>query len=157
MKRFSKKTWVIIAVVAVAAIAAIGGYAYWTTSGSGTGSASTGTNTAVTITQTSTVSGLTPGSTAQALDFDINNPASTNQYVSSVAISISSVTAPNSDATHPCTASDFTLVQPSAINADLIPGNHSYSPSGASIALKNTASNQDGCKGATANLSYSAS
>jgi hypothetical protein len=157
MKLRSKRTLVLVGVLAVAAISALGAYAYWTTSGSGTGSATTGSNSAVTITQTSTVSGLRPGSGAQALDFDINNTASVNQYVTSVVVAMTGVTGPNIDVTHPCTTGDFTLVQPNAINSDLTPGNHSYAPSGASLALDNTASNQDGCKGATVALSYTIS
>ena len=128
MKLRSKRTFVLIGVVAVAAISALGAYAYWTTSGSGTGSATTGTDSAVTITQTSTVSGLRPGSPAQALDFDINNTASVNQYVTSVVIAMTGVTGPNINGSHPCTTGDFTLVQPAAINSDLTPGNHRRLP-----------------------------
>ena len=157
MKKVSKRAFILLAVASVAVVAALGAYAYWTTSGSGTGSATTGTNSAVTITQTSTVSGLRPGSPAQPLDFDINNTASVNQYVTSVVVAMTGVAGPNIDASHPCTTGDFTLVQPNAINADLTPGNHSYAPSGASLALNNSASNQDGCKGATVALSYTIS
>ena len=146
--------------VLVGVIAAIGitaaAFAYWTTTGSGTGSGTAGSSTALTVTQTSTVSGLIPGGAATALDFDVDNTASHNQYLGSVVVAITGVTGPNIDATHPCDASDFTLVQPTAINTDLTPGNHSYSPSGASLALDNTAGNQDGCKNATVALSYTA-
>jgi hypothetical protein len=157
MKRFSKKTWIIFAMLAVAAVATIGAYAYWTTGGTGSGSATTGTSSAVDATQTSTVSAMSPGSPAQALDFSLDNTASTNQFVTSVVISISGVTGANIDATHPCTASDFTLVQPTATYGDLTPGVHSYSPSGASIAMINSASNQDGCKSASVALTYTVS
>ena len=36
MKRFSKRTWVVIAIVLAVAMSAIGAFAYWTTTGSGT-------------------------------------------------------------------------------------------------------------------------
>jgi len=157
VKKLGKRTWVLLAVAGVAVITAVAGYAYWTTSGTGAGSATTGTNSAVTITQTSTVSNLRPGSPAQALDFDINNTASVNQYVDGVVVAMTGVTGPNITLAHPCTTGDFTLVQPNAINSDLTPGNHSYAPSGASLALNDTASNQDGCKGATVALSYTIS
>jgi ABC-type glycerol-3-phosphate transport system substrate-binding protein len=153
---FTRKRVIAMSVVAVLAVSAAA-FAYWTTSGTGTGSASTGTSSAVTVTQVGSISNLKPGSSAQAVDFKINNGSSENQYISAVAVSISSVTAPNADAGHPCTASDFDLVQPNAINADLTSGDHTYSPSGATLALKNTASNQDGCKGATVNLAFNAS
>ena len=155
--RLSKK----LAIAAVSTVAAVGiatsAFAYWTTSGSGTGSASAGTNTAVTVSQVGSISAMVPGGDAQAVDFKINNPISTPQYISSVAVSISSVTGANIDSTHPCSASDFTLVQPNAINADLSSGDHSYSPSGASLKLDDLASNQDGCKGAIVHLAFAAS
>ena len=46
LSRFSKRTWVLVGVIAaVAAIASVGAYAYWTTGGSGSGTASTGDTT----------------------------------------------------------------------------------------------------------------
>lgn len=146
-------------IAGIAAVGLLGGsaLAYWTTTGSGTGSASVGTNTAVTVTQVGTITALTPGSTAQAVNFKINNPAATNQTIANVLVSIASVTGPNITPTKPCTAADFTLVQPTVAYGDLLPGDTTYSPSGATLALDNTASNQDGCKGATVNLAFAAS
>ena len=146
-------------VAGIAAVGLLGGsaLAYWTTTGSGSGSAAVGTSTAVIVTQLGTITAMTPGSTAQAVDFRINNPAATNQTIASVLVSIFDVTGPNITGGNPCTAADFTLVQPNAINADLTPGNHDYQPSGATLAMKNTASNQDGCKGATVSLAFAAS
>src|SRR5437764_7009393 len=121
--------------VAVVAVSGTAAFAFWSTTGTGSGSAATGTNTAVTIVQTSTVSGLAPGGTAQAVDFKINNPASTNQYVASVSMSIASIANAQVDGGKPaCIAGDFTLVQPNAINADLAPGDTAFSPSGATFA-----------------------
>ncbi|MGC9974334.1 MAG: hypothetical protein ABSC36_02935 [Gaiellaceae bacterium] len=158
-KHLSKKRVVLAAIVVVAlAIASGVAFAYWTSSGSGTASAAAAAGSAgVSVTQVGTVSNLVPGGTAQAVDFKITNGQSVKQYISSVAVSISSVTAPNSDGSHPCSSADFTLVQPNAVNADLAPGDTTFQPSGASIAMKDTASNQDGCKGATVNLAFSAS
>jgi hypothetical protein len=150
-----KKLAVPLGVVAALAVATAA-FAYWTTTGSGTGSASTGTTTPVTITQVGSISGLAPGSAAQAVDFKINNPASTKQYVTSVTVSISSVTVGGAPATG-CSSADFTLVQPNAISTDLPSGDTSFSPSGATLAMKNLATNQDGCKGATVNLAFQAS
>lgn len=158
MKRFSRRIWILLVGVVVAAVASIGAYAYWTTSGTGSGTATTGTSTAVNATQTSTVSAMTPGSAAQALNFSLNNTAATNQFVTSVVISIASVTGANISGSFPCDASDFTLVQPTASYGDLIPGVHAYAPSGASLALIDKPSaNQDGCKTATVNLTYTVS
>jgi hypothetical protein len=156
MPKLNKKIAIAAAAVAVVAVGGGTAFAYWTTSGTGTGSATTGTNTAVTVAQVGSITALVPGGTAQAVDFSISNPASTNQYIQGVAVSMT-VTAPNADATHPCTNADFTLVQPTAINADLTPGLHTYSPSGATLKLNDSGSNQDGCKLATVNLTFSAS
>jgi hypothetical protein len=153
-----KRKKVVLPLVALAVLAAAtAAYAYWTTAGSGTGSASAGGSSTVSVTQIGTISGLVPGGAAQAVDFKITNPKSTAQYVTGVSVSISGVTGPNIDGTHPCAASDFTLVQPSAINQDLAAGDATFSPSGATLAMKDSGSNQDGCKGATVNLAFSAS
>lgn len=146
------------AIVAGVAIAALGSgvaYAYWTTTGNGTGSGSTGTDTGVSIAQLGTISGLTPDSTPQSIDFRITNGAATNQYIGSVTISKDGVTAPHADATHPCTVADFAVVQPTAVPGDLTPGDHDYTgaASGATLQLVNNPNaNQDGCKGATITL-----
>jgi hypothetical protein len=154
-RRISRKALIFGAVTSLVVVAAA--IAYWTTSGSGTGSATAGTSTAVTVSQVGTISALVPGGAAQAVDFKINNPASTPQYITSVAVSMTGVTGPNIDGTHPCTTADFTLVQPTATYGDLTTGDHTYSPSGATLKLNNTASNQDGCKNATVALAFSAS
>ena len=156
--RFSKKALIATGTGAVAALA-IGGLAlaYWTTSGNGTGSGAAGTSSTVAVAQVGTITALSPGSTPQAVDFSINNSAATNQFVESVAVSISSVTGPNITVSTPCADTDFVVVPPNAIHADLTPGLHSYSPSGATLAMTNSASNQDGCKNATVHLAFAAS
>lgn len=146
---------------AAAAAATIAGgagiaFAYWTTTGSGSGSATAGTSSAVTVTQVGTTAGLYPGG-SQPVNFKITNPAAHNQYIASVVVSIDDVTGPNDNATTPCTPGDFTLVQPNAINQDLLPGDTAFSPSGASIAMVNSSTNQDGCKNATVSLAFAAS
>jgi hypothetical protein len=145
MRKFTRKQK--IAAAATAAVIAVGGgvaYAYWSTTGSGTGSASTGDSTPVTVAQVGTIAGLTPGGPAQAVDFKINNPATGSQHISAVDISISGITQA-ADATGACTADDFALVQPDAINQDLAPGNTSFAPSGAT-----------GCKNAKVDLAFTA-
>lgn len=153
--KMNKKTVAILSAGLIVATAG-GAYAYWTTSGSGTGSATTGTSTAVTLDQIGSITALTPGSPAQAVDFSITNPGTTNQYIASVAVSMT-VTPGSIAGQPPCTNADFTLVQPTASYGDLTPGLHNYSPSGASLALKNTALNQDNCKTATVSLTFNAS
>jgi hypothetical protein len=148
----SRKTALVAAGgAAMVALSATAAFAYWTTSGSGTGSATTGASQAVHITQVGSVAGLVPGGVAKAVDFKITNSATTPQYVKAVIVSIDSISNPG------CSAADFTLVQPTAINADLAAGDTAFSPSGATIKLEDTTANQDACKGATVNLAFSAS
>jgi len=145
----------VLGIVAALGIAAAA-FAYWTTSGSGTGTAGTGDAAAVTVTQVGSISGLVPGSAAQAVDFKITNGKTTPQYVTSVSVSIDSIkNADNTTATG-CSASDFTIVQPTVINRDLAAGDTSFSPSGATIAMKDLSTNQDACKNVTVNLAFSA-
>jgi hypothetical protein len=163
--RINMKRPLVLATIVVAAVGLSGlaAYAYWTTTGAGTGTAATGTNQAVTVTQIGTVpSLLAPGSTAQAIDFKINNPLASKQYVATVTVSIVDVRhggAAGTIASGGCTAADFTLVQPTAINTDLVNGDTSYTAGtskGATIAMINTLANQDDCKGITVNLAFAA-
>lgn len=148
-----------VAVVAILALLACAGaaFAYWTTTGSGTGSGTTGSNVAVTVTQVGSITGLVPGGTAQAVDFKITNGQSTAQYVTSVSYTISSITKiSDGTAATGCSSADFTLVQPTAIGQDLASGDTTFQPSGATLAMKDTSSNQDACKNTTVHLSFSA-
>lgn len=151
-----KRALTAIAAFAVLAIAG-GAFAYFTSSGEGTGSAAVGTSQEVTVTQVGSIANLQPGGEPQAVDFAIHNPLTTKQFISKVAVSISSVEGPNISVATPCAAADFELTQPNAIDKDLASGETEFSPSGATIAMIDSESNQDGCKEATVNLSFSAS
>lgn len=151
----SKKTAAVLAGATVA-VAGLGtaAYAYWSTSGSGTGSAGTGDAVAVTVTQTSTVSGLVPGGAAKDVAIKVANTQSTAQYVGGVTFAISSIKKGTADATG-CSASDFALVQPTWSGHE-IAGTSDETATG-TIAMRNTSSNQDGCKGVTVSFSLTAS
>ena len=57
-----------------------------------------------------------------------------------------------------CTAADYTLSTPTMTNgAGDLAQNATATFTGATLGFNNTASNQDGCKGATVNLSYAVS
>lgn len=175
MGRFSRKTTMIAAGGAALVLSISGAaYAYWTTTGSGTASATTGSNVALSVTQDGTVTGLVPGGVAQAVNYTITNSASTPQYATTVTINKVSVRYINpagagtgtSATDHPagavaatCTIADFTVVQPDPLNTDLAPGTTSFtrggSPKSGTIAMLNTASNQDDCKNTTVALSFS--
>lgn len=148
----------LIAIAALAVLAVAGSaFAYFTTSGEGKGSAAVGTSSAVSIAQLGSVTNLQPGGEAQAVNFAITNSLETKQFVSKVEVSIGSITAPNAVGGLTCTEADFKLTQPNAIDQDLSHGETKFSPSGATIAMVDSASNQDGCKEATVNLVFKAS
>jgi hypothetical protein len=153
------------------AVALVGGglaIAYWTTTGTGTGAGAVGTSTAVTVTQDSTVSGLVPGGPADDLDFTINNGGTGPQTINSVAVSVSQVTKAVGAPAGDCTAADFTVTQPNIGGAVALAvgdtaftsGNGSGGPAntGAKVSMVNDlVNNQDGCKGATLEFTYTVS
>jgi hypothetical protein len=134
-------------------VVAAAAYAYWTNTGSGTGSATTGTNNPVTVVQTSTVSGLYPGGPTQALSGTFNNPNPGKAYVASVTVALASIT--GSSGTPACTTADYQINNATAtVNAEVDPGNGQGSWSGPSIQMLDSGTNQDACKNATVNLTY---
>lgn len=148
MRKPSKKA----IAIAAAAVLVLGGagaaYAYWTAQGTGTGSAATGVSETVNVTQTSTITDLRPGGSAQTLSgtFTNNNDAPVN--ITSVTVAIASITG------NPgvCTADDYTLGGTITFTNPVDTGD---AWTGATIAFANDAlENQDGCQGATVNLSY---
>jgi hypothetical protein len=155
MSRKLIKRWSIAAIGGCALMAAAAGYAYWTNGGSGSGTAATGTNVAITVTQTTTPSGLYPGGPAAALAGQFNNTNASKVYVNQVSATIASVTGPNITVPNPRTAADYQLNGfPVTVGAEVPSGTAQGSWTGASIQLLNSATNQDGCKGATVNLTY---
>jgi hypothetical protein len=157
----------IASVLAVTAVVALGGtaaMAYWTTSGSGTGAAGAGDVSDVGVFQTvaspSILNAMYPGaSTTLSGDFLNTNPGSV--HLTTVTISSIDIT-PAVGASGSCTAADFDLTGTGTVgNSGAVPAStdgtaHSGSWSGLVFAMKNTASNQDGCKNATLTLHYSA-
>jgi hypothetical protein len=156
MSTFTRRRKVAAATIVALLAFAGAAFAYWTTTGSGTGSATTGASAAVTVTQTGSITGLVPGGAAQPVDFTITNPKTTKQFVTSVTYSIASIKNGGGTAATGCSSADFTLVQPTAINSDLIAGDTAFSPSHATIAMIDSATDQDGCQNVTVNLSFTA-
>jgi hypothetical protein len=136
---------------------AVGAYAYWTQGGSGSGSAAAGTTSSITVKQISSVTGLYPGGTAAGLSGNFDNPNTSPVTISSVTAAVSSVSNGASDGSKPvCAPSDFSIGG-SMGSATIPSGTGVGSWSGLTIQLLNTAFNQDNCKGATANITYTAS
>ena len=154
MKRISRKTAVLLAVVTAAIVAAVGAYAYWTTSGTGTGSASTTTDNGVTVNQTSPSSGLYPGGTV-GVSGNFTNGEAFNQYVTSVTVSIDAFTEQADPLKPVCTEADFFLTNATvAVGQDITPGAPNGSWSGTTLNMTNAATNQDNCKSITVPLSF---
>jgi hypothetical protein len=163
LRAFKLKSVVVLGATAVVLIAAVAAYAYWTTTGTGDGTAATGTTEGITVNQTTTLSSLYPGGTV-ALAGTFGNGNDGSVYVAAVDAEIESVTGPNIVAvTAPCTADDYQLNGfPVAVAVEVASGD----PVGAwgiglglsgetSITMLDSSTNQDGCKDATVNLTYS--
>ncbi|MBB6403568.1 hypothetical protein [Arthrobacter sp. AZCC_0090] len=157
MRKLSKKGKIYAAAASIALVAASGGaaFAYWTNTGSGVASGATGTNAPVTVVQTSVVTDLKPGGAPQALSGNFNNGNTSPVYVASVTASIASVTQA-AGAVGACDAGDFTLALPTmTVGHEVASGTGMGSWGGATIAFNDkTGTNQDGCKGATVNFTY---
>jgi hypothetical protein len=142
----------------VGGLTLVGGvaFAYWTQGGTGTGTASTGTTTAnLAVHQTSSISGLAPGGSAQTISGNFDNPNSSPVYVASVTVSIASVTKATG-ATGDCDATDYALSNATmTVDDEIDPGTGVGTWGGATIAFNDKDdTNQNGCKGATVNLSF---
>jgi hypothetical protein len=85
MKFFPKRRITILAVLLIALIAAIGGWAYFTTTGSGNGTATVGTSTALTLAGTAPTT-LYPGTTS-AITFTVSNPSTGHQQLGTIHLS----------------------------------------------------------------------
>ena len=133
-------------------MAAAGAYAYWTQGGSGTGTAATGTTEALTIQQTTVVTGLAPAAPAVALEGTITNPGDGTVNVASVTVAIASVTP---TAGNTCTVANYEILNPTDSSIGDILAGASVGWSGPSIRMIDTGVNQDGCKDAVVNLTYS--
>ena len=131
--------------------------AYWTVVGSGTGTAQAAAGTSnLTVKQTTVLNNMYPGDTAQTISGNFDNPNLGPVYVTTVTASIASVTKSGSPVVG-CDATDFTLGAATAtVNAEVPAGTAKGAWTGPTIKFNDKAGvNQDACKGATVNLSYS--
>jgi hypothetical protein len=152
-RMLNKKTAAIVSVLFL--IAAGGAYAYFTQSGTGDGTATTGSGTGITVNQTSTVSALTPGSTAQALSGTLSNSNPGRVHVVSVTATLLSIQGSPAG----CSIADYQINDPTytyPTPIDLANGTGG-AWSGPTIVMLDRNQNQDGCKGATVNIHYTTS
>lgn len=144
-------------VLVSAALMLIGGgaFAFWSTTGSGTSSNDTGTAAAVTVVQTALATdALYPGNSPVTLSGTFTNPNPGPVYVGQVTVAVTTGFSLQADTTKPaCTSADFTLVQPTATNANVLADDTS-TWGGGSITMINRATNQDNCKNVNVPLTY---
>lgn len=123
--------------------------AYWTGSGSGSGTATVGT-TSGTLELTATVKGeVTPGGEVP-VEFEATNTGST-----AVAVGAVSLERVESNKEGDCATEDFTM--DTVFEEGVIVNAHETQslPANGSLKYQDTASNQDGCKGAVLTLHIS--
>lgn len=152
----------VITVITAAAVV-VGGagiaYAYWSSTGTGNGTATTATPTPnLLITQTAAPTTMAPGVAAGTISGTVTNNATNNAFVTTVTVAIGTVNKATG-AVGTCDANDYTLTGASmkvgATGTDLAPS-ASANFTGATLGFNNKTTNQDGCKGATVNLVYTA-
>lgn len=145
-----------LATVALVVGGAGAAFAYWSSAGTGSGDAVTDTGAAnLTITQTTAPTNLAPGVPAGTISGTVTNNATTSAFVTSVTVAITGVTLA-AGATGTCDASDYTLTKPVMTVATDIAAGANAPFTGATLGFNNKTTNQDGCKGATVVLGYTA-
>jgi hypothetical protein len=146
--RITRKRRIALGAAALAGIAALA-YAYWTGTGSGTGTGDVGTGGSVTLTGTVT-DGVAPG-TSVPVSFTAANATDSPIRVTTVHLESVSVDAGHSG----CNTADFSMAD--VTQNHQVPGNATAEPlpNNGSLAMANTAVNQDACKNATLTLTLS--
>ena len=148
MSRFkNKRKSSVIAIFLVMAVAGAA-FAYWSAGGSGTGTAETGTTVPLTANQTGELTPMFPGDQPQTLSGTFTNLNEGPIYVTSVTAAITSVTG----GAGACSPADYVLTDATMLVGEEVITGDAWG--GATIQFNNTAANQDGCKNATVNLTY---
>lgn len=124
MKKFTKRTWILFGVVAVAAVAAVGGYAYWTATGTGQGSATVGTSANNIYVRGTSATTLTPGGPTSTVSFTAKNFANFAQSISRIDLeTVRACDVPwtfGSEATYPVPAATCSGVERSTADCGTI-------------------------------------
>ena len=163
-KRKKRALLLLVGIVAASGVGTLA-YGYWTETGTGAGGGSTATTSGVTINQTSAVSNLYPGSTAQALSGNFDNPNTSAITFTTFTATVTDVKKAGVSIAATCDpATNFVIAGTPQIAGAALPGVVPAGPgagvgswNGLTIQLKNLASNQDACKGASPVITYAAS
>jgi len=151
VKKMGKRGWILLALLLVGAVAAVGGYAYWTSTGTGSASATNASSNGTIALNGSFAGGLAPGG-SKTITFTADNAGTSSLRVGTIH-AVVSIDAPH--VALGCLASDFTVAD--VVQNQTVPASTSgfALPVNGSIVFADTASNQDGCKGATVTLTLS--
>jgi hypothetical protein len=111
------------------------------------------------------VSGLLAPGVSRPLNLTLTNPNNQAVAISNLTVTVQNVSKAAQAPNGPCTGADYAVTQYSGPYPLSVPANGSASLSTLSVAqskwpqvrMVDTASNQDGCKGATVTLAYSGS
>ncbi len=143
----NKKRAIIVAVVAVVALAAaIGGYAYWTTTGSGSAAGNAATATSDLTINGSFPDGIYPGGN-EPVSFSIVNPNPGSVQLGTISLQSVGIDSGHSPG---CLPADFTMLDV-LVNHLVTTGTHAITETG-SLVMADTGVSQDACKGATITL-----
>jgi hypothetical protein len=151
--------WVVLLFRLVACDPISGG----TDAGKGTGGARPGASRSFTI-EGEAAAPISPGIRAP-LDLELTNPNDVAMSVTDLRVTVRAVSAPNADDSHPCAVGDFAIDQArSRLEVTLTTRSTStLSNLGIpratlpQVGMLNRPVNQDGCKGASLTLGYTAS
>jgi hypothetical protein len=148
MKKFSKRTWVMVGAVAVAAVVAVGAYAYFTAAGSGTGSFSSGQIGSVTIASdpAGPLYPQTNPANTTAVQLYVTNNGSGSQYVGALSGTIDANSLPVG-----CNAGWFTIAPVPAIG--LVGAGQTATPT-TTIILNDNNGNQNACANTTFTINW---
>ena len=148
--RLNRRVTAVVAAAVLGVTMAGGAFAYWSAGGTGSGSAMTDTTRALVITQDSTDMTLYPGGSI-ALTGKITNPNRGQVRLSGLEGTIT-VTPLQGQV---CSAENYSFVH-GWMESNVEPAPQHSSTWTGTLSMTNTEANQDGCKGATVNIAYTA-
>lgn len=146
MKRFRRRTWIVLGVLVVAAVAAVSGYAYFSAAGSGTGAAVVGGTSGIVI-QNQTPSGIWPDSAWHSFDVYVTNNGAGPQHIGTITGTVQDQGG--------CSGTWFD-VYPIVVNATVPTGTTTLTGAGGSaIRMNDNGYDQSACQGLTLQINWS--
>ncbi|MDF2049293.1 hypothetical protein [Arthrobacter sp. Cr_A7] len=150
-----RKKRIIGTTVALVAIGGGAAFAYWTATGTGSTSGTTGASSNFTVTASVAGAALTPGGDAQTATFTITNPGTGVQKVQTVVATVANSDGSAWTSVPGCSKDDF-KVGTAVFTPEELAANQSLTGT-VTLQMINRDADQNGCKGATVPLYFSAS